>query len=75
MGQEEQSIQHVCSFTELKQVRDLDKRPAEFKPFYKTLLSENLGTLCREWSAEKKNPKQMQKYKCVSRPTVSHMTS
>ena len=44
MGQAEQSIQHVCSLAELKQVRDWEKRPVEFKPYYKTLLSGNLGT-------------------------------
>ena len=53
MGQAEQSIQRVCSLTELKQVRDWEKRPVEFKPYYKTLLSENLGTHCREWPAGK----------------------
>ena len=52
-GQAEQSIQHVCSLTELKQVRDWEKRPVEFKPYYKTLLSENLGTHCRERPAGK----------------------
>ena len=36
MGQAEQSIQHVCSLTELKQVRDWEKRQVEFKPYYKT---------------------------------------
>ena len=34
MGQAEQSIQLVCSLTELKQVRDWEKRPVEFKPYY-----------------------------------------
>ena len=52
MGQAEQSIQHVCSLTELKQVRDWEKCPVEFKPYYKTLLSENLDIHCREWPAE-----------------------
>ena len=33
MGQAEQSIQHVCGLTELKQVRDWGKRPVEFKPY------------------------------------------
>ena len=27
--------------------------PVEFKPYYKTLLSENLGTHCREWPSGK----------------------
>ena len=45
----------VCGLAELKQVRDWKKRPGEFKPYYKTLLSENLGTHCREWPAGKAN--------------------
>ena len=48
MRQAEQSIQHVCALAELKQVKDWGKRPVEFKPYYKTMLSENLGTHCRE---------------------------
>ena len=40
IGQTEQSIQHVCRLAELKQERDWEKRQAEFKPYYKTLLSE-----------------------------------
>ena len=55
MGQAEQSIQHVCGLAELKQVSDWEKRPVEFKPYYKTLLSENLGTHCRERPAVKPN--------------------
>ena len=53
MGQAEQSVQHVCSLTELKQVKDWEKHPVEFKPYYKTLLSVNLGMHCREWPAGK----------------------
>ena len=48
MGQAEQSIQHVCDLTELKQVRDRENHPVEFTPYYETLLPENLGTPCRE---------------------------
>ena len=55
MGQAEQSIQHECGSAELNQVRDWEKRPVEFKPYYKTLLSENLGKHCRKWPAEKVN--------------------
>ena len=55
IGQAEQSIQHVCGLAELKQVRDREKRPVEFMPYYKTLLSENLGTRCREWPPRKVN--------------------
>ena len=55
MGQAEQSVQHVCILAELKQVRDWEKCPVQFKPYYKTLLSENLGTHCRKWPAETAN--------------------
>ena len=55
MGQADHSIQHVCSLAELNQVRDWEKRPVEFKAYYKTLLSENLGKHCREWPAGKVN--------------------
>ena len=71
VGQAEQSIQHVCGLAELKQVRDWEKRPVKFKPYYETLLSENLGTHCLNGQLEKP----VQIYKCVSKPTTSHMTS
>ena len=45
----------MCGLIELKQVRDWEKRLVEFKPYYETLLTENLGTRCREWSAGKNN--------------------
>ena len=51
MGQAEQSIQHVCRLAELKQVRDWEKRPVEFKPYHKTLLSENLYMHALPWMA------------------------
>ena len=35
--------------------KGLGKRPVEFKPYYKTLLSENVGTYCREWPAGEAN--------------------
>ena len=38
MSQGKQSIQHACSLTELKQVRNWEKRPIEFKSNYGTLL-------------------------------------
>ena len=53
MGQTEQSTRHLCGLVEFKQVRDWEKRPVEFKPYYQTLLSENLGMHCREWPAGK----------------------
>ena len=55
MGQAEQEIQHLRGLAEIKQERDWVKRSVEFKPYYKTLLSENLGTHCREWQAGKAN--------------------
>ena len=36
MSQAEQSVQCVYGLTELKQVRDWEKRSFEFKPYYKT---------------------------------------
>ena len=38
MGQAEQLIQHVYCLAEFKQVRDWEKRPVEFKPYYKSHL-------------------------------------
>ena len=68
MDQAEQLIQHVCSLTELKQVRDWEKRPIEFKPYYKTLLSENLGTHCREWPAGANNAEVQMLVEAKSKP-------
>ena len=68
MGQAKQSIQHVCGFAELKQVGDWGKRPVEFKPYYKTLLSENLGTHCREWPAGKASAKVQMLVEANSKP-------
>ena len=45
----------MCGLTELKQVRDLEKRLAEFKSYYESLLPKNLGTHCRERPAGKAN--------------------
>ena len=69
-GQTGQSIQHVCGLAELKQVRDLEIRPVEFKPYYKTLLSENLGTVthCREWPAGKANAEAQMLVEANSKP-------
>ena len=66
------TINPACVQSHRAQARDWEKRPADFKPYCKTLLSENLGTHCREWPARKKT---MQKYICLSKPTASHMTS
>ena len=55
MGQAEQSIRHMCSLIELKQVRGWESSPVDFKPYYKTLLPENLGRHRPEWPAGKVN--------------------
>ena len=68
MGQAEQSIQRVCCLTELKQVKDWERRPVEFKPYYRTLLSENLGTHCREWPAVKANAEVQMLVEASSKP-------
>ena len=40
----------------------------EFKPYYKTLLSENLGSNCREWPAEKTNAEVQMLVEANSKP-------
>ena len=68
MGQAEQTFQNVCGLAQLKQVRDWGKRPVEFKPYYKTLLSENLGRHCREWPAGKANTEVQMPVEANSKP-------
>ena len=68
VDQAEQSIQHVCGLAELKQVRDWEKSPVEFKPYYKTLLSENLGMNCHEWAAGKANAEVQMLVEANSKP-------
>ena len=46
---------YMCGLTQLKQIRDWEEHPVEFKPYYETLLPENLVTHCREWPARKAN--------------------
>ena len=67
-GKAEQLIQHVCGFTERKQVRDRGKRSVEFKLCYQTLLPENLGTHYREWPAEKTNAGKQMLVEAYSKP-------
>ena len=50
----------MCSLAEFKQVSDWEKLPVELKLYYKTLLSENLGTHCRKWPAGKKKNAEVQ---------------
>ena len=68
MHQAEQSIQHVCGLAWLKQVRDWEERPVEFKPYSKTLLSDNLGTHWREWPAGKVNAEVQMLVEANSKP-------
>ena len=68
MGQAEQSIQHVCSPTKLKQVRNWEKCPVEFKPYYKTLPPENLGMYCHEWPVGKSSAEVHMLLKANSKP-------
>ena len=68
MGQAEQSVQHVCVLADFKRVRDWEKCPVEFKPYYKTLLSENLGTHCHEWQAGKANAEVQMLVEANSKP-------
>ena len=62
------SQSNVCSLAELKQVKDWEKRPVEFKPFYKILFSENLGTHYCEWPAGKANAQVQMLVQANSKP-------
>ena len=44
------------------------KRPVEFKLYYKTVLSENLGTHCPEWPAGKANAEVLMLVEANSKP-------
>ena len=44
------------------------KRPVEFKHYYNTLVSENLGTYCHEWPAGKANADAQMLVKANSKP-------
>ena len=67
-GPRRPSIQHVCGLAYLKPARDLEKRPVEFKPYYKALLLENLGTYCRKWPAGKANAEVQMLVETSSKP-------
>ena len=53
MGQAEDSTQHVCNLTELKQTKEWERYPNRFRRLCETLLSESLGKHCRVWPAGK----------------------
>ena len=46
MGQAEDSILQVCQLTELKQTKEWERYPNQFRHLYETLLPENLGKHC-----------------------------
>ena len=46
MGQAVESILKVCQLTELKQNKEWEKYPNEFRHLYETLLPENMGRHC-----------------------------
>ena len=66
MGQAKQSIQHECNLTELKQGRDWEKQPVEFKPYE----TKNLGMNCWERPAGKANAE----VQMLVEATANHMT-
>ena len=45
----------MFDLTESKKVKDWEKHPLEFKPYYETMLPDIQGTHFREWSAGKAN--------------------
>ena len=71
VGQAEQSIQHVCSLTELKQVRDWEKAQLSSSPTTRRCCQRTYAHIAV--NGQLKKP--VQKYKCLSKPTASHMTS
>ena len=56
------------------QVKGWEKRLAEFKPNYKTLLPKILGRHCREWPAGKADEEIKMLAKAISN-LPSHITS
>ena len=63
------TIDPACVQSRVAQTnRGLRKRPVELKLYYKTLLSENLGTHCREWPAENANAEVQMLVEANSKP-------
>ena len=46
LGQAQDSIPQVCQLTELKQTKEWERYPNQFRHLYETLLPENLGKHC-----------------------------
>ena len=63
-----QTVQYKCSLTELKHIKDRGKCLGEFKTYYKTLLPENLGTLCCAWTARRTNVETQMAIAACSKP-------
>ena len=53
MGQTEDSMLQVCQLTELKQTKEWERYPNQFRHLYETLLPGNVGKHCPEWPAGK----------------------
>ena len=51
MGQAEDSVLPVCQLTDLKQTKEWERYPNQFRRLYETLLPENLGKHYRKWPA------------------------
>ena len=51
VGQAEDLILQVRQLTELKQTKEWERYPNQFRRLYETLLPENLGKHCWEWPA------------------------
>ena len=43
MGQAEDLVLHVCKWADLKQTKELEGYPIQFRRLYETLLQDNLG--------------------------------
>ena len=53
MSQAEDSILQVCQLTELKQTKEWERYPNQFRHLCETLLPKNLGKHRQEWPAGK----------------------
>ena len=62
------TINSACVQSPRAQASNWEKRPVEFKPYYKPLLSQNLGTHCREWAAGKANAEVQMLVEANSKP-------
>ena len=68
-GQAEQSIEHVCDLTDLKQVREWGEIQLSSNSASR-LLPVNLGMHCREWPTRKANAEVQVLLETNSKPHV-----